>query len=893
MLEPGSYTISATPFPGTKNNLGIAGISVVRKLLVFDQEPRTYHAIPNSDISSTATWADSVTSSNPLGFQDNFQSFIITDSAYLNSPINESGVVSVIRLKPGSYLTLNDSLAVSLILDSAATLQINHPSLVAFKEIHPHSNIIYNTTGSLDVEEVGDLTVTSAGQLNIIDESIRINNLVLSSNSKIQSNAGNLRVIMQGDITITGNSALTSSSPFSIVFDSNKKHNLTYQGSELSFNSIELAAQDTLEIIHDEVFQLNLSSIELSLNSLLSVGNCDIFMEGDNVFSGNAQNGKIEFGDQSSLSIDAAPTQDIFLNPAPAGNTIKDLHFKISGTHKIVLSDTLKVYGQVKAETGVLRSDAYLQLLATETMSAYILNNSGIIEGDVLHEKLMPVGRVYRYIGSSTQNYSVENLQEFIPVTGSFTGASTGTGLLGNPSVFTYNAATKSWSPFPTSSNQELFEPGKGYAVFFRNEEEMAKIKWQGELIQDEFNYTLTGNATVQDELSGWNLVANPYATPVLWGETGWSAAGISNTISVPANTVEDGRFYVWDGEVGDVEFSGVLSQNQAFWVRSINESPLLSISEASKIELDNATTFRKAQKPITGLTISLSQDDLVDRLYYKMNTTGSNEYLPAIDAVKKLNTYFNIFYDYDTILPLAIKNLPSNQCFEHTIGIEGAEIGRYSLQFEFMSESLPDGDFVLKDKLLDSIMLIDNSFQYDFTLEPDDSLSADKRFGIAFQFSLDAPDVIIVNNKLKADYKNNIQWFRDGEPLAGEISEFLSPKNSGNYSFEVMTNGCLLSSNTMYYTVTANELPITDVHIFPNPLTNNKLIIEAPNGAFDYFEVRLLNTNGQEILKLGKLYLTEHMVEVVLPEEIENGLYYLLLHSAHNTFQHKVIIRR
>ena len=63
----------------------------------------------------------------------------------MNSPILETGVVTNIELKSGGYLTLNDSLAIPLILDSAATLQINHSSGVDFYSVHPYANIIYNT----------------------------------------------------------------------------------------------------------------------------------------------------------------------------------------------------------------------------------------------------------------------------------------------------------------------------------------------------------------------------------------------------------------------------------------------------------------------------------------------------------------------------------------------------------------------------------------------------------------------------------------------------------------------------------------------------------------------------------------------------------------------------
>jgi predicted esterase len=892
IVKPGSYTISATPFSQNRGR-GTAGISFIRRLLVFNQEPKTYNLTPDSDISLTGNWLDSNTSGNPITFQENFQTFNINDSAYLNNPILASGVVSSIRLKTGSYLTINDSLAIPVSLDSASTLQINHPSFVVFGEVHPESKIIYNTSGSLNILEVGDLAVTSGSVLNFSGDSVKVSNLTLAEGAAIKNNAGNLNITIQSDLMIEGSSNFTPTSPFSILFNTDKKHHLYYLGNTLTFNAIELLGQDTLELLNEPALQLNLSRINLSQNALFAIGQCDIFVNGHNVFSENVQNGKIKLGNQSTLTINATPSQNIFLNLDLAGNTLKNLQFNINGAHKIILSDTLKLYGTLEAENGMITSNGYLQLLATDSMSAYTLNTAGTIEGPVVSEKLILAGRVYRYIGSSTEYYSIEKLQEFIPVTGTFAGASTGPGLGGEPSIFSYASATETWLPFPINNNQELFELGKGYAIFFRNENEIAKIKWQGALFQTDFSYTLSGNATVQNELSGWNLIANPFAAPVLWGQSGWTAAGISNTISIADNTVEGGRFLVWDGAVGDVEFSGILSQNQAYWVRSINENPSLTISESAKVAINNSTTFRKSSRPISGLVISLQQGDLVDRLYYRMNALGSTKYLPELDAVKRFNTYFNLYYLQDNSIPIAIKNLSDNQCFNHKLGVEGVESGNYSLKFNYLPEGLADGNLLLRDQLLDSLILIKDSLQYAFSVHPTDSLAPSARFNLAFEFSLPVPEISMVDQQLVANYANNIQWFRDGALMEGETNAILSPAVSGNYHFQVLTSACQISSNPFSYIITANGLQSTGLHIFPNPITNDALFIHTANGDHTYFEIKLLNTNGQEIFKSDKVYFIKDIADIILPEKISNGLYYLSIRVNNTTFHHKVIIKR
>jgi hypothetical protein len=892
-VSPGSYVISATPFSGNKNNLGTPGISVINRLLVYDQEPQSYLLVPETDISLTQNWLNENDATNPDSFQENFQNFIINDSAYLNQAILEKGVVSNIRLNAGSYLTLNDSLAIPLILDSASTLQINHSTSVDFEEIHPNSLIIYNTTGELDFSEAGNLEIKAPNILNLKQDSIALNNLIMGEGASIQTIKENLTIKINNDLIIEGNMGFTPTSPFSIIFNTNKKHQLHYGGNILKFNSLELLEQDTLEFNTLPHYELNLSRINLTENSLLDLGNCDLAITGDNILPENPTNGKIKLANQSNLFIDANPTQDLYLNLAENGNIIKELTFNITTSNNIILSDSLKLYGRMEAENGTLTSNGHLQFLATDSMTAYILNNSGTIEGEVQIEKIIPAGKVFRYLSSSATNFSVEDIQQFIPVTGTFLGASSSPELGNDPSIFSYDSNNEIWVPFPSSTNQETFEPGKGYAIYFRNEMEHAKIKWRGELIQSDFNYTVSGNTDVENEESGWNLVANPYATPVLWSETGWNTMGISNSVSIADNTVAGGRFLVWDGEFGDIEFSGIISQNQAFWIRSINETPSLTISESAKIEEPNATTFRNSSSTYSGLVITLSNGELLDRLYYKMSNIGSVEYLPEIDAVKRFNAYFNLFYERVDNIPLAIKNLPNNQCFNNHLGIEGLESGNYSLGFKTISNELTEGELFLFDQLLDSLILINDNFQYDFSIHSADSISYSERFVFKYELTLAVPEITIIEDKLMANYEKNIQWFRDSTLIENETDAILIPDQSGSYYFQVESNSCLLSSSSIYYVLTANSLTDDGIFIFPNPIRNNKLMLQVSEKVQGNFEISLINLEGKEIWRNNTDHFTHSSTEILLPKEINNGTYILFLSMNKKNYQLKIILDR
>jgi hypothetical protein len=890
-VSPGSYNISATPFSGNKNNLGTAGISASRRLLVFDQEPQSYQLIPETDIGLNQNWLNENDATNPDSFQGNFQSFIINDSAFLNQAILQTGVVTSIRLKTGSYLTLNDSLSIPIILDSASTLQINNPTHVEFEEIHPNSLIIYNTTGDLEFTEVGNLEIRASNILNVTQDSILINHLTLGEGASIQNSLQNLTINLVDDLIIEGNSDFNPNNPFSIIFNANKKHILQYEGDILNFNSLELLGQDSLEFNTPAIYELNLRRINLAENALLDLGQCEVTIMGDNVLSENLTSGEIKVGNKSRFSIDANPSQDLYLNFNEEGNTLKDVTFNITTGHKIILSDSLKFYGKMEARNGILTSVGRLQFLATDSMTAYLISHSGSIEGEVTIEKIIPAGKVYRYLSSNATDVSVEDIQQYLPVTGTFTGASSGPELGNAPSIFRYDANNKIWIPFPSSSNQELFQAGTGYAIYFRNEIEPLKIKWEGELIQSDFNYNLSGNNNTQDQESGWNLIANPYATPVLWGETGWNATGLSNSVSIADNTVAGGRFLVWDGEFGDIEFSGVISQNQAFWVRTITETPSLTISESAKIEEPNATTFRESKDSYSGLVITLSNGELFDRLYYKMSNIGSIEYLPEIDAVKRFNAYFNLFHDSDDYLPVALKNLPINQCYSSKIGITGLSGGNYTLGFKNKSKELKEGRFFLHDHRLDSLISIGDNFHYAFSYTPDDSISYSERFTMKYELDLPNPEITTLDDKLLANYEKNIKWYRDSVLIENETDPVLIPDQSGNYYFQVESNSCIISSAEVFYSITANNLKNDDILIYPNPISDNILKITVSEKDQGYLDIKLFNLEGKEIYSNDKVLLTQHSTEILIPKEIKNGAYILYLSMNNKHYNLKIIL--
>src|SRR5690606_32408647 len=146
--------------------------------------------------------------------------------------------------------------------------------------------------------------------------------------------------------------------------------------------------------------------------------------------------------------------------------------------------------------------------------------------------------RIYRYIASPVQNGTVADLQNEIYVTGSFTGSSTCTGCISNPSLFYYDETVitdtnasgtayfnDGYIAFPETTNSETFTPGLGYTLYTRGNI-LPSTLWDlrgvinaGNISPVTLPVSYTSSGSVSDD--GWNLVGNPFPSTIDWNASG------------------------------------------------------------------------------------------------------------------------------------------------------------------------------------------------------------------------------------------------------------------------------------------------------------------------------------------------------------------------------------
>lgn len=109
-------------------------------------------------------------------------------------------------------------------------------------------------------------------------------------------------------------------------------------------------------------------------------------------------------------------------------------------------------------------------------------------------------------------------------------------------------------------------------------------------------------------------------------------------------------------------------------------------------------------------------------------------------------------------------------------------------------------------------------------------------------------------------------QWINcdNNTAIIGETNQSFTPSEAGNYAIQIEENGCIDTTNCVYFSTTVglNEMENKKISLYPNP-TSGKLTVNLNNEQFDSIEVlsldgKLLNTisiNGKSQIELELNY--------------------------------------
>lgn len=432
----------------------------------------------------------------------------------------------------------------------------------------------------------------------------------------------------------------------------------------------------------------------------------------------------------------------------------------------------------------------------TVDASIAALPGGATVQGSVTVQRYMAIEggnntRIYRYISSPVQSAPVSQIQSFIPVTGTFTGASSCSGCGSSQTLFRYNESditgdlNTGYVNFPAATNTETFASGVGYSIFVRGN--IAPVSTAGSALYElrgpifsgsvSLPVSFTSSGTLAND--GWNLVGNPYPSSIDWlAASGWTKTNINDAIYMRDNGLSSPVIASFVGGVGVNGGSRNIAAGQAFFVKSDGGSPALQVTEAVKVAGTQTTFFREGAIPDL-LRVTLKKGTTMDETAIRFHENATGSFDSELDAYKMKNSVFNLASKVGEVA-YSINSIPSITCSSSIqLDISDAAVGTYEVDLSGMDSFEESMTIQLMDQFLNRTIDIRQQNNYSFEITADAN-STGNRFKLVFSSSTDTSITPQGNDQL----------------CIGNEYSFMLPSSETGVSYYASLNGTTISDN-------------------------------------------------------------------------------------------------
>ena len=315
-----------------------------------------------------------------------------------------------------------------------------------------------------------------------------------------------------------------------------------------------------------------------------------------------------------------------------------------AGSNTKIISSGQMVNGIVLSND-TLNANGNLTLLSTAAQTALVSGSgSGEVIGNLTMQRYLPSGFGYKYFSSPFTSDMVNDFSSEINLATSF------------PDVYSFNENLSSagWVNYTNPSG--LLAPLAGYAVNFGSSSAPLTVSLTGVVN----NHTISSPTLYnhnQTYTLGFNLVGNPYPSPIDWNAAGgWTKTNIDNAIYFFSNGTVSQYTGTYSSYVNGVSSNGIASNiiaaMQGFFIHVSNGtfpvSGLLAVNNTAR-NLNPTTVFfdyTVPQSPSPFIRLSagfydLGPDGDPAAFYFKAGTDGTFD--KQLDALKLMNTHTGI----------------------------------------------------------------------------------------------------------------------------------------------------------------------------------------------------------------------------------------------------------
>jgi hypothetical protein len=628
---------------------------------------------------------------------------VATGAAIIRTPDAAFTALSAVPLGGPYNLTYNDGTGTSLSTAQEAQGSLNHMT----------SNLTGTGTLTTPMTGIGDMTINNG-------------TFTCGANTASMKSLFNYGVLTapSSTLTLTGDFANGNSGGDSFNANSGT---VFFTGS----GSATVSGTQVTNFHH-----ITLDAKELTFPAEVKVSG-DLVFDAASTF--NHSNGNVEFNGTDAQTI--SPSNAV---AAQHGKFYNITVNRVGASGEAIITADLPFAGLLDMKAGTLNSNGFLTVLSQDNFTdndARIgkIDGGAQVTGNVNVQRAMAaIGTQNRYIGMPAQNVPVSALQDDFSVTGAFSGNSltnaqpgyapcTGCDSKNLWSIRYYRESatgvnSNGYRNFPLSSNSETFTVGRGYLAYMYTNQ---FVRWDvtGAITQGDFTFPMTYTVTpgysaaASAAHDGWNLISNPYPSPITWKTDGWERLNIDPVISVPdlgSSTAYPTYYKAYNWVDGSGSYygsstlpNGIIATGQAFWVHVTAYDPdpadtRLIISEDAKLTPaeSGGQFYRQATgSPSQQLIVAISDGKFFDESFLKLNAKATRG-IDLYDGYKKKNEFMNVYFIDDESRTLVMHTLPSIRTDEKiSLGVEVNAAGDYSIAFNNTKNEFPyEDDLTLID---------------------------------------------------------------------------------------------------------------------------------------------------------------------------------------------------
>jgi hypothetical protein len=299
----------------------------------------------------------------------------------------------------------------------------------------------------------------------------------------------------------------------------------------------------------------------------------------------------------------------------------------------------------LKATLGNLTTNGFLKLISTASQTALIDGSgAGQVIGNVTMQRYLPSGFGYKYFSSPFQSATVNEFATEVDLAASF------------PTFYKYDENNSydssgftvyrsGWQNYVNPANPLV--PLAGYAANFGPLVPPALVEMTGTVNNGDVQVSLFNNN--RKYTKGFNLVGNPYPSPIDWDNAGWTKTEIDNAIYFfnAGNTDQySGVYSSYVNGVSSGNADNIIASMQGFFVHvsdgAFPVSATLGVSNTVRTTMLNPLFKRSYYDYRTVLRFSANfdtQNAISDAAVIYFDEYASGDFDIDFDALKLKNT--------------------------------------------------------------------------------------------------------------------------------------------------------------------------------------------------------------------------------------------------------------